>query len=177
VVRLKLNDIDAERMVIRVEQGKGQKDRYVMLSPYLLDLVRDWCRAEQPQSWLFPGRKPGTHLTTRQLIRICHETAHAANINKRVTPHILRHSFATHLLEQNVDVRIIQVLLGHARLDTTALYTRVALKMIAGTPSPPDNALALPPAADERAGEILVPRTDSRRFMRRVRSGYRVCLT
>jgi len=136
VVRLKVNDIDSERMVIRVEQGKGHKDRYVMLSPYLLGLVRDWRQAEQPQSWLFPGRKPGTHLTTRQLIRICHETACAANINKRVTPHILRHSFATHLLEQNVDVRIIQVLLGHARLDTTALYTRVALTIIAGTPSP-----------------------------------------
>ncbi|MBV9242437.1 MAG: tyrosine-type recombinase/integrase [Acidobacteria bacterium] len=143
IVRLKIKDIDSERMVIRVEQGKGQKDRYVMLSPYLLDLSRAWCEADQQNCFLFPGRKPGTHLTTRQLIRICHETAHAAKINKRVTPHILRHSFATHLLEQGADVRIIQVLLGHARLDTTALYTRVATNLIAGTQSPLDQIVPM----------------------------------
>ena len=110
-----------------------------MLSRYLLELVRDWCREANPHYWLFPGRRDGSHLTTRQLIRVCHETARAADVRKRVTPHILRHSFATHLLEQNVDVRIIQVLLGHARLDSTALYTRVALNTILSTVSPLDH--------------------------------------
>ena len=136
VVSLKINDIDSERMVIRVEQGKGRKDRYVMLSSHLLELLRAWWKAARPQGWLFPGRDRVQPMTTRQLNRACHAAAQMAEINKRVSLHTLRHSFATHLLEQNIDVRIIQVLLGHAKLDTTALYTRVATKTISEVMSP-----------------------------------------
>ncbi|MGB8398486.1 tyrosine-type recombinase/integrase, partial [Bradyrhizobium sp.] len=123
VVALKVGDIDSKRMVIRVEQGKGRKDRYVMLSPHLLELLRAWYRVARPQGWLFPGRDPVQPMTTRQLNRACHAAAHMAEIGKPVSMHTLRHSFATHLLEQNIDIRVIQVLLGHAKLDTTALYT------------------------------------------------------
>jgi site-specific recombinase XerD len=136
VVSLKIGDIDSERMVIRVEQGKGRKDRYVMLSPHLLALLRAWWKAARPQGWLFPGRDPAQPMTTRQLNRACHAAAQVAEIDKRVSLHTLRHSFATHLLEQNIDVRVIQVLLGHAKLDTTALYTRVATKTISQVMSP-----------------------------------------
>jgi site-specific recombinase XerD len=136
VVALKVSDIDGKRMVIRVEQGKGHKDRYVMLSPHLLELLRAWYKAARPQGWLFPGLKPASPMTTRQLTRACHAAARMADIGKRVSPHTLRHSFATHLLEQNIDIRVIQVLLGHAKLDTTALYTRVATKTIRGVMSP-----------------------------------------
>jgi site-specific recombinase XerD len=111
VISLKVCDIDSKRMLIRVEQGKGRKDRYVMLSPHLLDLLRAWWRAARPQGWLFPGRNPVQPMTTRQLNRACHAAAQMADINKRVSLHTLRHSFATHLLEQNIDVRVIQVLL------------------------------------------------------------------
>jgi site-specific recombinase XerD len=136
VVSLKVCDIDSKRMIIRVEQGKGHKDRNVMLSPYLLNLLRAWWRAARPQGWLFPGRNPVQPMTTRQLHRACHAAAEAAGIEKNVSPHTLRHSFATHLLEQNIDVRVIQVLLGHAKLDSTALYTRVATKTIQQVMSP-----------------------------------------
>src|SRR6266404_5392734 len=136
VISLKVSDIDSARMVIRVEQGKGGKDRNVMLSPSLLDLLRTWWKAAQPQGWLFPGRDPVQPMTTRQLNRACHAAAQIAEINRRVSLHTLRHSFATHLLEQNIDVRVIQVLLGHAKLDTTALYTRVATKTISEVMSP-----------------------------------------
>ena len=136
VVSLKIGDIDSKRMVIRVEQGKGRKDRYVMLSPHLLELLRAWWKAARPQGWLFPGRDRVQPMTTRQLNRACHAAAQMAEINKRVSLHTLRHSFATHLLEQNIDVRVIQVLLGHAKLDTTALYTRVATKTISEVMSP-----------------------------------------
>jgi site-specific recombinase XerD len=136
VISLKIGDIDSERMVIRVEQGKGRKDRYVMLSPHLLKLLRAWWKAARPQGWLFPGRDQVQPMTTRQLNRACHAAAQMAEINKRVSLHTLRHSFATHLLEQNIDVRVIQVLLGHAKLDTTALYTRVATKTISEVISP-----------------------------------------
>ena len=136
VVSLKINHIDSERMVIRVEQGKGRKDRYVMLSPHLLALLRAWWKAARPQGWLFPGRDRVQPMTTRQLNRGCHAAAQMAEINKRVSLHTLRHSFATHLLEQSIDVRVIQVLLGHAKLDTTALYTRVATKTISEVMSP-----------------------------------------
>ena len=136
VISLKLSDIDSKRMLIRVEQGKGRKDRYVMLSPHLLNLLRVWWKAARPQGWLFPGRDPAQPMTTRQLNRGCHTAAQMAEINKRVSLHTLRHSFATHLLEQNIDVRVIQVLLGHAKLDTTALYTRVATKTISEVMSP-----------------------------------------
>ena len=136
VVSLKVSDVDSKRMVIRVEQGKGHKDRNVMLSASLLELLRAWWRAARPQGWLFPGRDPAQPMTTRQLNRACHAAAEAAGIEKNVSPHTLRHSFATHLLEQNVDVRVIQVLLGHAKLDSTALYTRVATKTIQQVMSP-----------------------------------------
>jgi integrase/recombinase XerD len=149
VVALKIGDIDSKRMVIRVEQGKGRKDRYVMLSPHLLELLRAWWRAARPQGWLFPGRNRVQPMTTRQLNRACHVAADMAEIGKPVSMHTLRHSFATHLLEQNIDIRVIQVLLGHARLDTTALYTRVATKTIQQVMSPLDRITltqAEPPA-------------------------------
>ena len=136
VVSLKVCDIDSARMLIRVEQGKGRKDRYVMLSPHLLALLRAWWRAARPQGWLFPGQNRVNPLTTRQLNRACHVAAERAGLDKPVSLHTLRHSFATHLLEQNIDIRVIQVLLGHAKLDSTALYTRVATKTIRAVMSP-----------------------------------------
>ncbi len=136
MVNLKLGDIDSERMVIRVEQGKGRKDRHVMLSPHLLGLLRDYWREARPQGWLFPGQPPVKPISTRQLNRACVTARAAAGLAKRVTPHTLRHSFATHLLEQNTDIRVIQVLLGHARLETTALYTHVATRTIRDVMSP-----------------------------------------
>ncbi len=148
VVSLKISDIDSTRMVIRVEQGKGGKDRYVMLSPPLLDLLRAWWREARPRGWLFPGQNPVNPLTTRQLNRACHAAAEAAGIDKRVSLHTLRHSFATHLLEHKVDIRVIQVLLGHKKLDTTALYSQVATRTIRDVKSPLEH-LALktkPPA-------------------------------
>jgi site-specific recombinase XerD len=138
VVALKPGDIDSSRMVIRVEQGKGRKDRYVMLSPALLDLLRTWWRAAQPQGWLFPGRPAVNPMSTRQLSRACHTAAELAGLDKPVSLHTLRHSFATHLLEQRVDIRVIQVLLGHAKLTTTALYAQVATRTIRDVQSPLD---------------------------------------
>jgi integrase/recombinase XerD len=144
VVALKVGDVDSTRMMLRVEQGKGRRDRHAMLSPQLLALLRAWWRVGRrrgvmlPQGWLFPGRDPVNPLTTRQLNRAVHAAAAAAGINKRVTPHTLRHSFATHLLEQDIDIRVIQVLLGHAKLDTTALYARVATTTIRAVMSPLD---------------------------------------
>ena len=145
MISLKVSVIDSERMVIRVEQGKGRKDRYVMLSQLLLDLLRAWWRSERPQGWLFPGQNPVNPLTTRQLRRACHAAAEAAGIDKRVSLHTLRHSFATHLLEQKVDIRVIQVLLGHKKLDTTALYSQVATRTIRDVTSPLEH-LKLSPA-------------------------------
>src|ERR1700687_727836 len=111
VVSLKVSDIDSERMMLRVEQGKGRKDRDAMLSAVLLELLREWYRIARPKGWLFPGQNGVSPLSTRQLTRACHAAAQLAEINKRVSPHTLRHSFATHLLEQNIDIRVIQVLL------------------------------------------------------------------
>jgi len=111
VVALKVSDIDSKRMLLRIEQGKGRKDRHAMLSPRLLELLRDWYRVARPQGWLFPGQNPVNPLTTRQLNRACHAAAVAAGIDKRVSLHTLRHSFATHLLEEKTDIRVIQVLL------------------------------------------------------------------
>lgn len=147
VVRLKVKHIDKAQKIIRIEQSKGRKDRHVMLSPETLDLLRQWWKARPPacdartpmeERWLFPGRKPGKPMTTRQLSRLFHEAAAAAGIKKSVTLHALRHSFATHLLERGTDIRIIQALLGHDKLDTTARYTRVATGMIAAIESPLD---------------------------------------
>ncbi len=136
VVSLKVSDIDSARMVIRVEQGKGGKDRYVMLSAHLLELLRAYWKAARPRGWLFPGQNRVNPLTTRQLNRACHAAAAVAGIDKRVSLHTLRHSFATHLLEQKVDIRVIQVLLGHKKLDTTALYSQVATRTIHEVRSP-----------------------------------------
>ena len=147
VVRLKVKHIDRAQNIVRVEQSKGRKDRHVMLSPAMLALLRQWWKA-RPKRWdagvppeerlLFPGRKPGKPMTTRQLSHLFHEAADAAGIKKSVTLHALRHSFATHLLEDDTDIRIIQALLGHDKLDTTARYTRVATGMIASIESPLD---------------------------------------
>lgn len=150
VVALKVGDIDSERMLLRVEQGKGRKDRHAMLSPQLLELLRDWWVEGRrrgvllPRGWLFPSRNPIEPLSTRQLNRAIHAAAEAAGIKKRVSMHTLRHSFATHLLEQNTDIRVIQVLLGHAKLETTALYTRVATTTIRSVTSPLDRLAPLP---------------------------------
>ena len=122
--------------VFRVEQGKGQRDRDVMLSPRLLELLREWWHAARPQVWLFPGQNPINPITTRQINRAVAAAKDLAGISKRVSPHTLRHSFATHLLEQGADIRVIQVLLGHAKLETTALYTRVAVSTIRDVESP-----------------------------------------
>jgi integrase/recombinase XerD len=143
VAALKVSDVDSKRMMLRVEQGKGRKDRYAMLSSQLLELLRDWYRVARPQGWLFPGRNPASPMTTRQLRRGCEAAAVAARISKRVTPHTLRHSFATHLLEQNIDIRVIQVLLGHAKLESTALYTRVATNTLREVMSPLDRITLL----------------------------------
>jgi site-specific recombinase XerD len=146
VISLKIGDIDSTRMVIRVEQGKGDKDRYVMLSGHLLELLRAYWKAARPQGWLFPGQNRVNPLTTRQLNRACHAAAQAAGIDKRVSLHTLRHSFATHLLEQKVDIRVIQVLLGHKKLDTTALYSQVATRTIREVTSPLEQLVMMPPA-------------------------------
>lgn len=136
VVMLRVSDIDSKRMLIRVEMGKGRKDRHAMLSPQLLELLRAWWRQCRSKGWLFPGKDPLLPLTTRQLNRVCHMAAEAAGLGSWVTPHTLRHSFATHLLESHTDVRVIQVLLGHAKLDTTARYTQVATNTLRAVMSP-----------------------------------------
>ena len=148
VATLKVSDIDSERMMLRIEQGKGHKDRHAMLAPQLLELLRDWWRIARPQVWLFPGQNPVNPMTTRQINRACHAAADMARITKRVSPHTLRHSFATHLLEQNTDIRVIQVLLGHAKLETTALYTRIATNTIRAVMSPLER-LSLKPKKDK----------------------------
>ena len=142
VVALKVGNIDSTRMTLRIEQGKGHKDRYAMLSPLLLERLRAWWRAAHAKGkmldggWLFPGQNPVNPMSTRQLNRICHAAAAAAAIDKRVSMHTLRHSYATHLLEQKVDIRVIQVLLGHKRLETTALYAQVATDVLREVVSP-----------------------------------------
>jgi site-specific recombinase XerD len=136
IIHLKVSDVDSARMLIRVEQGKGRKDRVVMLAPDLLDLLRHWWKVTRSRGWLFPGREPGQPITARQLNRACHAAAASARLDKRVSMHTLRHSFATHLLEQKIDIRVIHVLLGHRKLDTTALYTRVAVKTLRAVASP-----------------------------------------
>ena len=141
VAALKISDIDSERMLIRIEQGKGKKDRYVMLSASLLELLRDWWCEARPVFWMFPGRAPGQHMTTRQINRAVHAAADMAGIDKKVSPHTLRHSFATHLLESDIDVRVIQALLGHSKLDMTAHYTRVATNTIRNVMSPLDRIM------------------------------------
>jgi integrase/recombinase XerD len=143
VVMLRVSDIDSKRMLIRVEQGKGHKDRHGILSPQLLAILRAWWVQCRSKGWLFPGQDPLLPMTVRQLNRVCHQAADAAGLGSWITPRTLRHSFATHLMEAGVDVRIIQVLLGHAKLDTTARYTHVATNLLRSIESPLDR-LTLP---------------------------------
>jgi site-specific recombinase XerD len=143
--RLKVADIDSTRQVIRVEHGKGGKDRYVMLSPRLLDILRAYWRVARPAHWLFPGRDPSRPMTPEVLHSACRSARAAAGLGKRVTVHTLRHSFATHLLEAGADIRIIQVLLGHGDLSTTARYTRVSTGLIGRIASPLDKMLETAP--------------------------------
>lgn len=137
-VRLTSAAIDSQRMVIRIEEGKGRKDRYVMLSPKLLDVLRDYWRTVQPKQWLFPGDLPGRPITTSAVEVVCRRARAAAGIEKPVTPHSLRHAFAVHLLEAGADLRTIQLLLGHRSLSTTARYLRLATNKVCATASPLD---------------------------------------
>jgi integrase/recombinase XerD len=151
VVHLSVGDIDSERRVIRVEQGKGKRDRYAMLSPTLLELLRTWwqhARAQRqmlPGGWLFPGQNPVNPLSTRQLSRAFHRARKAAKIDKAVSLHSLRHAFATHLLEHHEDIRIIQVLLGHKKLENTARYSQVAAKLLREVKGPLEYLELKPP--------------------------------
>src|SRR2546425_12079070 len=137
-VSLKPCHVDSQRMVIRVEQGKGQKDRYVMLSPKLLETLRHWWRTERPIHWLFPGDIPGKHITRYAVEQACQKAHHLCGIAKPITPHSLRHAFAVHLLERGTDVRTIQLLLGHRSLATTARYLKIATSKVCSTTSPFD---------------------------------------
>jgi integrase/recombinase XerD len=147
-VSLKVADIDSVRMVLQVRHGKGAKDRTVMLSAALLAILRSYWRLARPGDWLFPGRGPDKPMDVQVLHAACRSAAKAAGLTKKVSVHTLRHSFATHLLESGTDIRIIQVLLGHANLSTTARYTHVATSTIARTQSPPDrlDVAVTPPA-------------------------------
>jgi integrase/recombinase XerD len=138
VTQLQVADIDSSRMVIGVRQGKGQKDRYVMLSPRLLEILRAYWRAVRPRDILFPGAIPGRPITTGCVRKACHRARHAAGLGKHVTVHTLRHSFATHLLEAGTDLRTIQVLLGHHSFSTTARYVHVATASLSSVKSPFD---------------------------------------
>ena len=151
VTHLKVSDIDSQRMVLHIEQGKGSKDRNAMLSPVLLTLLQRWWHAAQAErmmlkgGWLFPGLNPVSPMSTRQLNRVFHTAVKVAGIDKRVCLHSLRHAFATHLLEQGVDIRVIQVLLGHKQIETTALYSQVATRTLRDIQSPLDT-LSIEPA-------------------------------
>lgn len=148
VVALHVGDIDSQRMLIRVRQGKGMKDRYAMLSRRLLEVLRCWCRSRHPgggrrntppEDWLFPGWRKGRHMNSASLQTVCREATELSGIRKKITVHTLRHSFSTHLLENGTDIRIIQVLLGHSRIETTARYLQVSPQVVAATVSPLDN--------------------------------------
>lgn len=147
VTTLQLGDIDSERMLIRVRSGKGKKDRYSVLSPHLLTVLRSWWRSQhpagekyptEPTDWLFPGWRHGRHMNAKTLQDACRDAARDAGISKRVSVHTLRYCFASHLLENGTDVRLIQVLLGHSRIDTTARYTAVSPATVAKIRSPLD---------------------------------------
>lgn len=148
-VAVKVCDIDSSRMLIHVQQGKGAKDRYTVLSQRVLLLLREYWKRQRPAEWLFPGTKPGTHLSAGTIQEVCRDAARMAGFAKRVTPHTLRHSFATHLLDNGTDTRIIQVLLGHSKMDTTARYTRVTPQALGRIASPLDQP---PPTANRKRG-------------------------
>jgi integrase/recombinase XerD len=147
--RLKVTDIDSQRMIIRVDQGKGRKDRYVMLSPKFLDLLRTYWKAYGPHDWLFPGRSPDRPLRKNVLQQVCQKHRRRLGLSKPITAHSFRHAFASHLLENGVDLRKIQLLLGHRSLNTTARYLRVATSTVCSTTSPFD--LLVPPEASPAA--------------------------
>jgi integrase/recombinase XerD len=151
-VRLKVGDIDSSRMLIRVERGKGAKDRYTVLSQRLLEVLRVYWRQQRPVDYLFPGQKAGTPMGPETIQQVCRDAAYLSGIQKRVTAHTLRHSFATHLLENGEDLRVIQVLLGHSRIDTTARYTHVGPAKVAATVSPLDQILTSRPAGKAKPG-------------------------
>ena len=140
---LKIADIDSRRMTIRVEQGKGRKDRYVMLSPRLLNILRQYWKSCRPDKWLFPGKSQDEPVSTASIRQVCREARLASGLTKEITPHTLRHSFATHLLEAGTDLRKIQILLGHKSLVSTSRYTHVAIQNIQKTTSPFDNLCGL----------------------------------
>ena len=144
-VQLRPADIDSQRMVLRIDQGKGRKDRYVMLSPRLLEVLRDYWRLERPKQWLFPGDAVGQHISKNAVEQACQKAHRAAGIDKPVTPHSLRHAFATHLLESGTDVRRIQLLLGHRSLSTTSRYLKVATSSLCAIVSPFDQLPELLP--------------------------------
>lgn len=148
-VRLKPAAIDSRRMVIRVEEGKGRKDRYVMLSPKLLDILRDYWKATRPTEWLFPGDRPRSPITRFAVERVCRDTRQRSDITKPVTPHSLRHAFAVHLLESGADLRTIQLLLGHRSLTTTSRYLRIATSKVCATASPLDALVSVLPAVPD----------------------------
>jgi integrase/recombinase XerD len=155
VTRLKVSDIDSQRMVLRIEQGKGQVDRYVMLSPRLLEILRSYWLTGRPQHWLFPGRFPDQPIDPATIRLACRQARRRAGIGKPVTPHALRHAFATHLLESGTDVRTIQLLLGHRSLATTSMYLKVATSTICATTSPFDLLHAAAPASpDQRPADL-----------------------
>ena len=169
VCNLKIGDIDSDRMLIHVEQGKGRKDPKVMLSPSLLDLLRAWWREARPEGWLFPGKPRINPISPRQLNRAFTSAKHMAGITRPATLHTLRHSFATHLLEANTDVRVIQVLLGHAKLTTTAQYTHVATKTIRDTVSADADTVAFrwKDYRIKRGDRMKVMRLRTQEFIRR----------
>ena len=147
-VRLRPRDVDSQRMVIRIEQGKGQRDRYVMLSPKLLEVLRAWWRLSRPTTWLFPGDQPDSPIGRGAVEQACHHARRRAGLTKPLTPHVLRHCFAVHLLEAGTDVRTIQLLLGHRSLATTARYLRIATTKVCATTSPLDLLPTPAPPAD-----------------------------
>jgi len=148
-VRLTPAAIDSQRMVIRVEQGKGRKDRYVMLPPRLLDMLRDYWRRTHPGQWLFPGDRPGQPICPLTINHTCREVRLRCGVGKPVTPHALRHAFAVHLLEAGTDLRTIQLLLGHRNLGTTARYLMIATSKVCATVSPLESLHVRPPTAPD----------------------------